>query len=69
MFFKNNSMIKDAVREDGKTKIRTLGEGNINIEGMLTHFATKANDIDFIKEQKNKFDKFVKSVDNSLIFH
>lgn len=27
--------LKDAVREDGQTKLRTLGEGNINIEGIV----------------------------------
>lgn len=42
---------------------------NINIEGMLTHFATKASDIEYIKYQKSIFDKFIKILDKPVIFH
>ena len=52
-----------------KVESEVVKNPNINIEGMLTHFATKFSDEDFIKQQKFKFDKFIKNMDKPIIFH
>lgn len=43
---------------------------NIKIEGMFTHFATKSNDVDFIKTQYDEFQKYINLVkDRCIIIH
>lgn len=40
---------------------------NIKIEGMFTHFATKSNDVDFIKTQYDEFQKYINLVKGRCI--
>ena len=63
--------LKDAVKENGKTKIRTLGEGNINIEGIVKRLLDDGYDGYFsfehekvwhkeLPEPEEEFPKFIK---------
>lgn len=49
--------LKDAVREDGKTVIRTLGEGNINIERIIKLLLDDGYDGYFSFEHEKKWHK------------
>ena len=49
--------LKDAVREDGKTKIRTLGEGNIDIVGIISRLLNGGYDGYFSFEHEKVWHK------------
>ena len=49
--------LKDAVREDGKTKIRTLGEGNIDMVGIISRLLNGGYDGYFSFEHEKVWHK------------
>lgn len=60
-----------AVQTEFKQMLKVLKlHNNLVLEGVFTHFATKFEDIKFIKCQHNKFSKFIKLIKNkSVIVH
>lgn len=41
----------------------------MSLEGVFTHFATKANDIKFIEKQHEILEKYIKNIPNDVIVH
>lgn len=60
--FKSIVAFKRAIEKIKKSNVMTL-------DGCFTHFATKANDEDFIENQHKKFENFIKLMPNDTIIH